>query len=49
MLEDKLNNMKKVMTIIYIDTEVKKIFIDQGVSYARNMLNTKYGTYQSLV
>ena len=45
----RLKIIQLVLTILYIKTEVHKIFTDQGISSIRKLLNNKYETYQYLM
>ena len=45
----RLKIIQLVLTILYIKTEVHKIFTDQGISSVRKLLNNKYETYQYLM
>ena len=44
-----INILQNVLKILEIETEGHKILLYQGISSVTNILNTKYGTYQSMV
>ena len=45
----RLDIIQIVLNILYIKTEVLKIFTDQDISSVRKLLNNKYETYQYLM
>ena len=41
--------MEYILKILYIETEGEKLFIDKISSSVRELVNTKYGTYQYML